>query len=330
MKTRRGFTLIELLVVIAIIGVLIGLLLPAVQKVREAAARTQCANNLKQIALAFHNYQDSYNKLPQRGALVCYDCGANWSTLILPYMEQSAGYALWDQLKQYIEQTDAAIQVPMKTYLCPSRRTGNQLSIQEAGLPGGIGNPGSGGLDAAHARPGTVSDYAANGGSFGDYNGGAGTWWSTSANGVIIRGVASGNPVTRPDGVTVQPTTSQTSLAAIPDGTSNTFLIGEKHVPAVGLYHVAYGDASVYNSYWAPYAHRFAGLEDPLGLGPQDTSPSLAGDSTWVRKFGSWHTGVCGFAFCDGSVHYIRNSIDGTTLARLAARADGQVVALPD
>jgi prepilin-type processing-associated H-X9-DG protein len=73
-----------------------------------------------------------------------------------------------------------------------------------------------------------------------------------------------------------------------------------------------------------------AGLEDPLALGPTDTSPSLVGDSTWARKFGSWHTGVTGFGFCDGSVRYIRNSIDGTTLARLAARADGLVATLPD
>jgi prepilin-type N-terminal cleavage/methylation domain-containing protein/prepilin-type processing-associated H-X9-DG protein len=322
---RRGFTLIELLVVIAIIAVLIGLLLPAVQKVREAASRISCGNNLHQIALAMHAYQDSNSLLPPKGVMVCYDCGANWSTLLLPYLEQSNGYALWDLNKQYIEQTSAARQVDVKVYKCPSRRSDNTLSIQEAGLPGGIGSPGSGGLDAGHALPGTVGDYA---GCVGTYANG--NWPTASGDGVIIRGVPNGPPFTRPDGVTIQKTRGQISLASIPDGTSNTFLVGEKHVPQVGLYHVAYGDASVFNTYWTPYCCRLAGLEDPLALGPQDTSPALAGDSTWAVKFGSWHPGVCGFAFCDGSVRYIRNSIDGTTLARLAARNDGLVVTFPD
>ncbi len=317
---RRGFTLIELLVVIAIIAVLIGLLLPAVQKVREAANRISCANNLKQIALALHNYQDTYSKLPPRAILEPYDRGATWAVLLMPYLEQSAGYALWDLKKQYKDQTDAARQVRIKTYVCPSRRTASELSIQEAGLPGGLGGAGSGGLTPPYALPGGVSDYAACNGTFGALNGGWGTWWSTNADGAIIQGL--------PDGRGLR--TSQTSLSNIPDGTSNTFLVGEKHVPIGGLYRVRYGDASVYNGYWIPYASRMAGLEDPLALGPHDTSPSLVGDSTWVRKFGSWHPGVCGFAFCDGSVHYIRNSIDGTTLERLARRADGQVVRLPD
>jgi prepilin-type N-terminal cleavage/methylation domain-containing protein len=320
-RTRQAFTLIELLVVIAIIAILIGLLLPAVQKIREAAARIACANNLHQIALAFHNYQDSYNALPSRSILQPYDGGGSWAVSLMPYLEQGPGYALWNQDKQYLEQTDAARQVPMKVYKCPSRRSGNELSIQEAGLPGGPGGAGSGGLDAAHALPGTVSDYAACAGTYA-----GGNWPTVNADGVIIRGVYTGPGPTVP-GVRL---TSKVSLAAIPDGTTNTFLVGEKHIPQVGLYHVYYGDSSVYNCYWTPYSCRLAGLEDPLGLGPQDVSVSLAGDSTWVRKFGSWHTGVCGFAFCDGSVHYIRNSIDGTTLSRLAARADGLVVTLPD
>jgi len=316
-KRAAGFTLIELLVVIAIIAVLIGLLLPAVQKVREAAARISCANNLKQIGLAMHNYQDAYSHLPPRSIK---SGGATWAVLILPFIEQGNGFALWDLSKLYIDQTPAAQQVRVKIYTCPSRRDGSQLSIQEDGQ-GGVA--GTGGQDAAHHAPGQVGDYAASVGTFSDSTG-ASIWVSASANGAIIRGVS-------PDAN--GRFQSQTSLAQIPDGTSNTFLVGEKHVPQVGLYHVNYGDSSVYNGWWVPYFCRLAGFEDPLGLGPQDTSQSAgtnAGDSTQARKFGSWHTGVCGFVFCDGSVHYIRSSIDTTTLSRLAQRADGQVVTLPD
>jgi prepilin-type N-terminal cleavage/methylation domain-containing protein len=120
MSARKAFTLIELLVVIAVISVLIGLLLPAVQKAREAASRISCANNLKQIGLGMHLYEGVNGYYPpsalSRGR-------ATWAVVILPYLEQDNLYRQWDLSRTYYEQLPIARQTAVPTYFCPSRRT---------------------------------------------------------------------------------------------------------------------------------------------------------------------------------------------------------------
>src|SRR3954451_22208045 len=166
---RRGFTLVELLVVISIIAVLIGLLLPAVQKVREAANRLTCANNLKQLGLACHTFPDTYGWLPpNRLDDIVTDGYATWAVLLLPYLEQGNLYNQWNINALYSKQTTAATQVSLKVFLCPTR---NQQGVFSAETP-----------------PGAVSDYAACAGS--------GTSNQQNANGAFVRGTVTKDAAT--------------------------------------------------------------------------------------------------------------------------------------
>jgi prepilin-type N-terminal cleavage/methylation domain-containing protein/prepilin-type processing-associated H-X9-DG protein len=299
---RRAFTLIELLVVIAIIAVLIGLLLPAVQKVRESAARMQCSNNMKQMGLAIHNYHDVYKALPPSRVGPQH---ATWFVLILPYMEQNALYSQWNLANNYYEQSPLVQNAFVKAYVCPSRRAtampSTQFEVSSTGIPDG------------QEHPGTQGDYACNGGQF--YNSivdhplcqGPMCYASSQVN-------ASGQ---------VTSSQSQTALKDITDGTSQTFLVGEKHsvLSKWGQSGPSWGEGAIWNGDFPRNFSRIGGQPRwNLGQGYTDLN------GPWHCKFGSWHTGICQFLFVDGHVLALSNSVDMDTLQKLSCRNDGLVI----
>ncbi len=342
-KARSGFTLIELLVVIAIIAVLIGLLLPAVQKVREAANRMKCSNNLKQIGLAMHGYHDTYQTLP---ATYLRQDWVTWAVLILPHIEQQNAYQLWDTQLRYYDQPNrggASDPTPRNVpiYFCPSRRgpevgfsvaTGTTATTQD--VPS---SPAAAGYGTVTHRPGGLGDYAACNGTVDslDGNGALGI-------GVVLAAVKpDGTPVTgtgltqmylQPPGTRITQWRSQTNFAAILDGTSHTLLIGEKHIRPDNRWGKD-EDRSIYNGQWARIFRRMAGaggtptLNFPLVTDPNDSWSSQTPIREAFQRFGSAHSGVCQFAFCDGSVRGVKNNVDDVTLSRLAQRNDGQPIA---
>jgi prepilin-type N-terminal cleavage/methylation domain-containing protein len=296
---RKGFTLIELLVVIAIIAILIGLLLPAVQKVREAAARMQCANNLKQIGLATHNFHDA-----RQGLVPAWigdnsldpDGWATWGVLLLPYLEQDNQYRLWDLRYQASRQNPVAYQTQVKHYLCPSRPPA-VLSTGDFATPGG-----------------GLTDYAA---VFG-----------TAASGFNSLGPII--PTSGPYGTDSAGTpillswTPALNLLSITDGTSNTLMFGEKHIRPNSL-RGKNEDRSVFggqnNSIRRMAGTAANGDQRPL-RDPRDQSGALANTS-----FGGPHTGVTQFVLCDGSVRTVAVSTPLATLTALVGRGDGLIVA---
>ncbi len=306
---RRGFTLIELLVVIGIIAILIGLLLPAVQKVREAAARATCANNLKQIGIALHGYHEVNKKIPPSRIS---DLHATWAILILPFMEQESVYKLWDLDNAYYDQPPAAREAQIPLYYCPSRRTID--SDPQVSLSGDQNDENGG---AGPQTPGALGDYGACNGT--DNCDGC----DCPASDDIYNGAFISDYTQQPEFKPLP----KISFKSIKDGLSFTIFIGEKHVP-IGQFGHGTLDGSIYNGDYPLYFSRAAGPNYPIARNPTDVK-SPDGTITYMG-FGSYHPGICQFLFGDGSVHALSNQTDPHIMALLANIADGQPVQVPD
>lgn len=312
---RHAFTLVELLVVIAIIGVLVALLLPAVQAAREAARRMSCQNNLKQIGIAMHNHHDTLNKLPSGGEKVAgYLMG--WPVRIMPFMEQNTIYQAIDsqnanalntlmpwRFKKAPHYGDRApYTTPLKTYACPSSELGF-FSPDSSAATADVNAPNQAAL---HYRG----------------NGGSPTF-------ELVQGSQSRNAWYSKSGVFYGD--SQTRLADITDGTSNTLMVGETS-SALGRKLIPSNWAGIQPWTWGYYYYGSdsAGwlmLDHKMVAFPIGHKGTVNTNET---PFTSNHaSGGVNVVMCDGSVQFLTKSTPLTLLQALATRGQGEVTVLP-
>jgi prepilin-type N-terminal cleavage/methylation domain-containing protein len=314
MWIRKGFTLVELLVVIAIIAVLIGLLLPAVQRVREASNQTQCQNNLKQIGLALHNYSNTegcfpagYLRAPNPSgavgpapppvfdrpppwALEDQTPGWGWAALLLPYLEQD-GLARSIDYKLPVESPTnrAARLVPLRVYTCPSDYHTGVFTVNDYYYGNKLADAATNSYVACYGQGGTLGVLPEEG------------------NGIFYRN-------------------SRTRVTDVTDGTSNTVAIGER--PALFVQ--------------APWAGVMSGgaaaitPDAPVNWNRIDPAPTMAlARASWRQLNDPWsepsdffspHPGVVLFVFADGAVHPLKKGLDPDIFGALATRNGGEPI----
>ena len=298
-EMRRGFTLIELLVVIAIIGLMVGLLLPAVQQAREAARRMQCQNNLKQLGLALQSYHAAMRKFPP-GYISQFNSlgndlgpGWGWGSLLLPQLEQSAVYQQVNFNAGIEHVTNGFVRsMKLSTFLCPSDSAPDRWQAVKRDLASG--NFQSNICEVASAN------YI---GMFGTFEPGV------DGDGVFFRNYA-------------------IQMRDVSDGTSSTLMVGERSV--------LLGEATWTGAITG--AVPFPDSRDGVGTGPPEPASSLilghSGDGfnpgdrrSHVNQFYSQHTGGVQFLFVDGHVDFLSSSIDYRVYRALSTRANGEVIA---
>lgn len=333
---KRAFTLVELLVVIAIIGILIGMLLPAVQQVREAARRIECSNKIRQLALACHNYHSAHDNFPPgivtdmtvdfsssdslRSSLSGAR-GAPWSVLILPFIELNNAFVNLDQTQEFSRHFRAGLaptavnyipgRIAIEAFKCPSIQgelAGPALNGDLAYTEGLEPSPG-----APEGAAGAHSHYlgVTGGGVFGTHPGVQHTGNSRRVfydNGILAVG-------------------SKTRVTEITDGSSNTFMIGESNLQC---WDMTWSSSFKNGNQSVPYT--VSGCNIPANTFTADVI--LVGSESGhtydfvSRSFGGGHPGGTIFANGDGSTHFVTDNIDLNNYYNMAIRNDGSVVSV--
>jgi prepilin-type N-terminal cleavage/methylation domain-containing protein len=349
-KRTAAFTLVELLVVIAIIGVLVALLLPAVQAAREAARRTQCRNNVRQLGLASLNYESAQGHYPKASSRLGSDINLRpdwgWITVTLPYFEQANLFRMIDQkVNWYAPQNKTVVLTPLAAVRCPTR--GELEPVNANGPGGGVGDGGFGHLEdsdlrshyvgvmGAHTRFDSTFYPAPNLPYFCD-NSGRGSVY-TMELGQPTGGIGSGVlPCLEPPGSDDKGRSANNGIFVrdvfptddnrvrpkhVTDGTSNTMMIGES---GFGL-----PDDDKNMRPWAVgsvgmWIYNVRNIAYPINSAPRGRPPHNATRSD--TSCGSDHTNGAHFAFADNSVRFLSDSTDLRTLYAMASRAGEEVI----
>jgi prepilin-type N-terminal cleavage/methylation domain-containing protein/prepilin-type processing-associated H-X9-DG protein len=339
--TRRAFTLIELLVVIAIISVLIALLLPAVQSAREAARRAQCVNNLKQIGLALHNYEEAMGTFPpgyvssvdvtitnacdmdaenQHG--VDLGTGWAWGRMILPFLEQQPVYnSINFNLSVAFPQNDTASLTALTVYLCPTDPGPSVIPVFKD--PPDPANPGT--YNATH-----IVDTLSRGNYVGMW--GLGEVCAQSGANDAPNNNNTGVPIGQHAGIFYR--NSATKIASVTDGTSNTIMVGER---SHNLSYVTWVARSIDG--WLGKTSPIEGGTDRFNPSPEECWTQIMGPvgledglrtinnpQAHVEDYWSLHAGGANMLFADGSVHFLKSSISPMPWRALATRGYGEVI----